>query len=389
MDKTELVTRVSCLLNRGTVTEADTICFQERKHDDLVLDFQHFLELHPDFLGRPQFEHTHSPNDRGTDLLLISPAGKIGFQIKNQSDVANDNFSTTVKAQLSDSFSHGLLKWYLLICCPWEVPGKKPGDPATKFGLRIRHLLNDLSSHQSSYAACYSPSNCVRYFGVHEPIDGVELNSQFHRWNYSSDDPTILLRELASPKAPPNSGIIDPPTPKVKILFGEISYVRHSSSTPSHWKFTLGIYVRPVSNARLAFPFHKCSAVLVAANKTISDDFIMMLDTTAGKQRSLGRLVKTTYGKVWRRPQGMIVAGDYRPPGGSELNITGPVQVEIDGNANSDVYDEYPELQFSVTLIEAVTESKIVLTDTFKQQKTKEGDLVWVWPNEKKWPSRP
>jgi hypothetical protein len=108
----------------------------------------------------------------------------------------------------------------------------------------------------------------------------------------------------------------------------------------------------------------------------------MLLETTVGKRSSLGKLEKAISGRVGRRPNGLRAVGDYKLPGGNELNITGPCQVEIDGNANSDVYEEYPELELAVTLIEAVSEKKIVLSGIFKKQRTKENELVWVWPNE-------
>ena len=172
--------------------------------------------------------------------------------------------------------------------------------------------------------------------------------------------------------------------PKVETLFGKISYVRPTGTIPSYWKFTLGLYIVPVSDSRLTFPFHKCNAVLTAGSHTISNDFIMMLDSALDRQKSLGKIGRSDFGKLSRRPTGMIVAGEYGPRGNQQLIITGPGRIEIDGNVDSEIYDEFSALQLTIALTEAVSESKIVLTHNFNKQTTKENASLWVLQKEPK-----
>ncbi len=80
----------------------------------------------------------------------------------------------------------------------------------------------------------------------------------------------------------------------------------------------------------------------------------------------------------------MIVAGEYGPRGNQQLIITGPGRIEIDGNVDSEIYDEFSALQLTIALTEAVSESKIFLTHNFNKQTTKENASLWVLQKEPK-----
>ena len=154
MDKHRIIASISVVLDRGTATEAQINYFSGKKHDDLVAEFRSFLEGHQRLLGAAQATIIQGPNDRGTDLIISYGDYKLGFQIKNEGDVAADYFAQKVKSQLSDSLAHGLDKWYLLICAPL-----KSGN--TDLGAKIRHLLSELSAYQNPYIAPY---------GLYQPL---------------------------------------------------------------------------------------------------------------------------------------------------------------------------------------------------------------------------
>jgi hypothetical protein len=166
-----------------------------------------------------------------------------------------------------------------------------------------------------------------------------------------------------------------PLLPKVEIRSGEIAFVPKSAQHPSYWKFALAVYMVPLSQGSLTFPFHKCSAVLVGASQTISEAFLVMLHGADGKQSSLGRITKSASGRIWRRPNGFYAVGDYRPPGGNEFRLSGPGHVEIGGTADSDVQGEYPTMRLTVRLKEAVSEKEIVLSHDFVRN---DSDSAWV-----------
>lgn len=183
MTKSEIVTRISCLLNREAVDDLSAFC--NAPHAKLVQQIQSFLTLHKEFLGQPQLTITQGPQDKGVDLLLNVPQGKIGFQIKCQSDVVSEDFTTKVKSQIIDSFSLGLFKYYLLICSPMEV---QINGKIKKFDWAVNSLITSVASWKNSYVAAYDPRHCAGMFAISEQIADEKLEAQFQRWHYAEDD---------------------------------------------------------------------------------------------------------------------------------------------------------------------------------------------------------
>ena len=190
----ELIIRVSCVLNRGSGTEEDTLYFHNKPHEQLVFELERYLEANSEHLGKPQLEKTHGLNEHGTDLILHSPCGKLGFQVKSEFDVGQVDFAAKVKQQLAESSAHGLAKWYLLVCCPVRVPSPGNTELSVSHEAKIQHLHNEFSMYKTPYVAFYGPRNSIRFFNKSSPLGAEEFAWQFHHWAYSPD----AFRNLSS-----------------------------------------------------------------------------------------------------------------------------------------------------------------------------------------------
>lgn len=167
--------------------------------------------------------------------------------------------------------------------------------------------------------------------------------------------------------------------PKVEILDGEIRFVPMATDPASHeLRFTLKVYVVPLSDAPLTFPFHKCQAILSHNGQTISDKFNLSMDTSRGKVAKRNEKMRlaspvysvepTTYVTVNAGHETVEVTAD-------EATFRGAGKVEIDGSYGVLIFDKLPELELTVTLIEAITEAKIVLPCKFSKQQS---GLAWA-----------
>lgn len=193
MEKDELVTKISILLNKPSFQENDAQHFEDKKHDDSVEDLRQYLSKNSAFLGNPQIEFLQGLNDHGVDLILKTHDNiKIGFQIKSHHDVSEKNFAAKVKAQIVESLFHGIHKLYLLICSPYS--SKK-----TNYKPRISHLLSELSSYKTTYFCYYSPVSSVGLFLDNNKMENELFYSIYKQFTMEMPNTEDIIREI-SPK---------------------------------------------------------------------------------------------------------------------------------------------------------------------------------------------
>jgi DNA-binding transcriptional ArsR family regulator len=197
LTKQLFITQVSCLLDRGSGSTEDPAYFTEKRHDDLVAEFQAYLEMHVGLLGQLHIERTQALNDHGTDLLVRMGEYRVGFQIKSHFDVSERNFAANVKRQMTESFAHGLDKWYVLICCPLQADDDD-------FSGKISHLINEFSFLQTRYPAIYGPLNTIKYFNRPEALTRENFNLELQRRAFQQttlDELVAVLRAAPAPAA--------------------------------------------------------------------------------------------------------------------------------------------------------------------------------------------
>ncbi len=150
--------------------------------------------MHVGLLGQLHIERTQALNDHGTDLLVRQGEYSIGFQIKSHFDVSEDDFATKVKRQMSESFAHGLDKWYVLICSPLRVA-------RNDFSQRISHLVNEISFYRTHYPAIYGPLNTIKYFNQPTPVSQEDFALELQRRMFQQTTLDELLAVLRNPPA--------------------------------------------------------------------------------------------------------------------------------------------------------------------------------------------
>ncbi|HOX58121.1 MAG TPA: hypothetical protein P5205_14560 [Candidatus Paceibacterota bacterium] len=151
--------------------------------------------------------------------------------------------------------------------------------------------------------------------------------------------------------------------PKVEILYAEAIYV-----VGKHWNITLAVYVVPLGSATLTYPFHKTSAVLTVENERLADEFVIMLDTPEGKHRRSQQRWTEWHKRHETIPESPPARTEIIEATRSELVIRGCGRIEIEGTAETQVGTECETIQLQVTLIEAASDSRILLSATLTKQ---------------------
>jgi hypothetical protein len=168
--------------------------------------------------------------------------------------------------------------------------------------------------------------------------------------------------------------------PKTEILGGEIRFTGLTDNPPGTvLRFNLQVYVIPRTDIPITFPFHKCEARLSSAGTLISDRFDIKMDTPSGKlSREKNKWRVASNHVIDTTPHFDIKAGSETVEATSdEVIFRGAGKIEIDGSYGIMAFDNLPELELTVTLIEAVTDAKVVLPCKFSKRQTTDKGLAW------------
>jgi len=160
---------LECLLNRGAHSEEETRFFQDVAHDVLVNTLHDYLNNHRHFLGYCQIEVHQALNEKGVDVIVTTNDCKVGFQIKSHFDVTENDFSTKVKRQFAESFSHALNYYFILICAPLVT------DDGKDYRGKINHIKNELSLFRNVSFDVYGPQTTVGIFREPPKVSREEL----------------------------------------------------------------------------------------------------------------------------------------------------------------------------------------------------------------------
>jgi hypothetical protein len=174
--------------------------------------------------------------------------------------------------------------------------------------------------------------------------------------------------------------------PKIEILRAEMRHFtpRPSDSGNRYLEFKLVCYVTPLADGLITFPFHKCSAVLVAGAEIVSDAFKLRMVNPrahqAEKMQAVRELTLRAYGgpafpqsnvNIQARHEAIEVTSD-------EIVVRGAGKVEIVGEVAMPTAGHWPDVQLSIGLIEAVSESELTLNLKMTQMSTKPDEFWWV-----------
>ena len=174
--------------------------------------------------------------------------------------------------------------------------------------------------------------------------------------------------------------------PRFEILEGTISAERISQSGKNHsLAFRVTIYVVPVDTLPVTFPFHRCMAAIIAGNQILAENIAITMESPGARHERIGRTLQymraahtpnpSTFVEVQNGAERIEATTD-------EVLIRGPGKVEINGMAEVNTFEKWPELELRIALIEAVTDSKLLLTATMKIGLGERGS-VWDYGNGK------
>jgi hypothetical protein len=170
--------------------------------------------------------------------------------------------------------------------------------------------------------------------------------------------------------------------PKVEVLEGDIRFVPMATNPIStELRFRLKLYVVPLSSGPLTFPFHKCAALLSAQGQIISDRFDLSIDTPLGNAKKAAERRRMILNAATAPPDSnfnIIASKPTMDATAEEITVQGPGMMEISGSYGILAFDSLPELDLMVTLVEAVTEAKVVLSCKFSKRQTNDKGLIWT-----------
>jgi len=111
--------RLYPLFNIKSGDKETTVQFKNISHDDLCHAILNWLEQNRLILVEPINTFiTHGLREEGVDVVLNFATSnvKIGFQVKSYGDVKNNEFTRTVKRQITSSKKHGLDRLFICLC---------------------------------------------------------------------------------------------------------------------------------------------------------------------------------------------------------------------------------------------------------------------------------
>jgi hypothetical protein len=170
--------------------------------------------------------------------------------------------------------------------------------------------------------------------------------------------------------------------PKIEVLHSQI-VLTPAPKGMGTLRLQMSLYVTPVDEMRLVFPFHKCSGIIGKAGLTLASNLQISLKPPSTGGLSFGsRLVfyrqmrdgTPPPTKIDVRQDKLVEATDHdiviRGP--SKIDLTANVQIELEKVQNAEGLD------YIVTLVEAVTESRITLSGMLSTRQQRQNEQVWL-----------
>ena len=165
--------------------------------------------------------------------------------------------------------------------------------------------------------------------------------------------------------------------PKIEVLDAEMRLI--ADQAPD-FHFCLTIYVVPRGSMPITFPFHKCTAYFNAGGNQFEASGIV-LDTPIARQKKWSAMRQMLHAHSSDRPTQRVEVQTGNAPieaTADEIVIRGAGKVLIEGDFNITAFaamSGLSELELTVTLTEAITESKTVLTEKIVKLDTKTGTV--------------
>jgi hypothetical protein len=150
--------------------------------------------------------------------------------------------------------------------------------------------------------------------------------------------------------------------PKIEILKGHVAYTISQRTDDSYFACTLDLYFVPLDGSCLTFPFHKVNTALSGAGELISENFSIHMGSWASitdEHNMMLNGLSDRYEKL-AGPSDNIQATE------DELFVKGAGRIAILADTLKP-HRDVPNMHLSLTLVEALSEMRILLAADFKQ----------------------
>jgi hypothetical protein len=160
--------------------------------------------------------------------------------------------------------------------------------------------------------------------------------------------------------------------PRIQVLGGRICFTVTPRSDDTFYACTLELYVVPLGEDSLTFPFHKASAILTGSGKVISEDLMVTMGSWKSQADQHNMLLR---GRPDRSKEYVLPSDSIRATE-DEAVIKGAGKVVLLADTGKLEHCDVPEMHLSVRLVEAITEMRIALGAEFKHVDQMTWDIV-------------
>ena len=165
--------------------------------------------------------------------------------------------------------------------------------------------------------------------------------------------------------------------PKIEILDADMCL---TSGPKPYFHFVLIAYVVPLGSQPITFPFHKCTAYFNAGGNQFTASGIV-LTTPQSNIKKWNALQQSLMASLYDRPIQNVelrAGNDPIEATADEIVVHGAGKVLIEGDFNITAFaamSGLSELELTITLTEAISEAKTVLTEKIVKRDTKNGTV--------------
>lgn len=167
--------------------------------------------------------------------------------------------------------------------------------------------------------------------------------------------------------------------PRLEVLDGRIQYQPGTIvDCRNFFDFSLTVYVAPVDNAVLTFPFHKCDAAIEVGRESVFQGAQIKIDSVIGKAAKVESYMRAMAQRSGKEAFVDFNGAVHKPiiqATSDEIVIWGAGKMVIEGRVPTAPLAEWDELNLNITLVEAAAEWGARLTAKFSKQR---GALVWT-----------
>jgi hypothetical protein len=147
--------------------------------------------------------------------------------------------------------------------------------------------------------------------------------------------------------------------------------------------FKLTAYAILQDDVSATFPFHKCKAeCFINGNQNIGRYANITMDTPksrAKKYEGIRNIIGRRVSAIPTTHVNVQTGNDIIEVTDDEIVIRGTGKIIIEGDLIQKPTGDWPEIELRILLVEAITQSKIVLSCKLLKHEDKQGEMTWIY----------